>query len=136
MSFLVYEKDERKEKKLVRILKQLSRERGEDIPIYCVKNKEEALHMLETEKIEAAFISWEDPWGHGLFLAGALLKKERRVNVIAMSQETKHMREVWKWHVSGYITGKVTREKVQEELDNLRNSPYWEKEYDYSFYEQ
>ena len=136
MSFLVYEKDERKEKKLVRILKQLSKEIGENVPIYCVKDKEEALHRLETEKIKAAFISWEDPWGHGLFLAEALLKKECRVNVIAMSQETRYMREFWKWHVSGYITGKVTREKVLEELDNLRNSPYWEKEYDYSFYEQ
>ena len=136
MSFLVYEEDKRKRRHLVQILEKIIRERSEKTDIYCVESLEEALDILDRDRIEAAFISWEDALGQGFFLSRNLVQKERRINIIAMAETYKYMREFWKWHVSGYITGKVTRQKVQEELDNLRNSPYWEKEYDYSFYEQ
>ena len=37
-----------------------------------------------------------------------------------MSQQYKYIEEFWKWHMSGYITGEFTREKILKELRNLR----------------
>lgn len=122
MSFLVYEEDEGKQKKLVKILEQLGRD---NIPVYCVESQEEANHMLEADIIEAAFISWEDTCGHGFFLSEELKRREPHINIVVMSEKPKYIMKFWKMHMSGYITGEVTREKVLEELNNLRYEPYW-----------
>lgn len=55
------------------------------------------------------------------------MRREPHINVVAISEKPKFIMEFWKWHMSGYITGEVTREKVLEELDNLRYEPYWEE---------
>ena len=124
MSFLVYEEDRRKCRNLVQILERLFWEMPEAPEIYCVENQEEALGILEKTSIDAAFISWEDTWGRGFFLSENLLRKERHLNIIAMAETYKYMQEFWKWHMSGYIVGELTREEVLEELDHLRYKPY------------
>ena len=40
--------------------------------------------------------------------------------MIALCEDYKYLPEFWKYHMSGYVIGDPTKEKVKEELDNLR----------------
>lgn len=100
----------------------LQYERKKDIPVK-IKSFDDAqkafLHTQENH-IEAAFISMEDKYGHGFFLAKRLKKGNPRLNLIPMSKEPRFENELVNMHISGYLTGNYTRQKVQAELENLR----------------
>ena len=44
----------------------------------------------------------------------------KRTNINIVPNMYKYIEEFWKWHMSGYITGEFTREKILKELRNLR----------------
>ena len=119
MNIIIYEEDLRRRLKLKQILSQLY-DGNLKVRVSSIHNAEEGLTNMEREHIDVAFISWEDQNGSGLFLSEKLKKKEYRLNIIVMSQQYKYMEEFWKWHMSGYITGEVTRNKILVELRNLR----------------
>lgn len=119
MNIIIYEEDLRRRLKLKQILSQLY-DGNPEVKVSCIHNAEEGLANMERVHIDAAFISWEDQNGRGLFLSEKLKKKEYRLNIIVMSQQYKYMEEFWKWHMSGYITGEVTWNKILVELGNLR----------------
>ena len=116
MSYLIYEPERRKREKLIGILQELC----DDEPIHCISSREEGVPYLEEEWIEAAFISWQENSGKGFFLSKNLREKYNRLNVIALCEDYKYLPEFWKYHMSGYVIGDPTKEKVEEELDNLR----------------
>ena len=113
MNIIIYEL------KLKQILSQLY-DGNPKVKVSSIHNEEEGFINMEREYIDVAFISWEDQNGSGLFLSEKLKKKEYRLNIIVMSQQYKYIEEFWKWHMSGYITGEFTREKILKELRNLR----------------
>lgn len=47
-------------------------------------------------------------------------KHVSQVNIIAMAENSVYVINCCKIHVSGYIGGDVTKEKVLDELDHLR----------------
>ena len=117
MSILVYEEDVAKRYKLKHILREICSE-DETLPIYYAKNEQTALAYAEEHHIDVAFISWDVR--QGLFLAEKLKDRIGRLNIIVMSEKYQYEEEFWKWHLSGYIAGEITQEKVAQELDNLR----------------
>ena len=119
MNIIIYEEDLRRRLKLKQILSQLY-DGNPKVKVSSIHNEEEGFINMEREYIDVAFISWEDQNGSGLFLSEKLKKKEYRPNIIVMSQQYKYIEEFWKWHMSGYITGEFTREKILKELRNLR----------------
>ena len=112
MNIIIYEEDLRRRLKLKQILSQLY-DGNPKVKVSSIHNEEEGFINMEREYIDVAFIS-------GLFLSEKLKKKEYRLNIIVMSQQYKYIEEFWKWHMSGYITGEFTREKILKELRNLR----------------
>lgn len=119
MNIIIYEEDLRRRLKLKQILSQLY-DGNPKVKVSSIHNEEEGFINMEREYIDVAFISWEDQNGSGQFLSEKLKKKEYRLNIIVMSQQYKYIEEFWKWHMSGYITGEFTREKILKELRNLR----------------
>ena len=117
MSILVYEEEWAKRYKLKNILQGIFSD-DEMVQIYCTKNESHALQYAEEHHIDAAFISWDVR--RGLFLTEKLKDRICRLNIIIMSEKYQYEEEFWKWHLSGYIVGDITQEKVLQELDNLR----------------
>lgn len=117
MSILVYEENRGKRYQLKQILLELYAE-DETLQIYDAKDENDALNYAEEHHIEAAFISWDVR--QGLFLTEKLKDRIHRLNIIIMSERYQYEEEFWKWHLSGYMTGEITQEKVSQELDNLR----------------
>ncbi len=117
MSILVYEEDWAKRYKLKSVLQEVCSD-DETVQIYYAKNESDALKYAEEHHIDVAFISWDVR--QGLFLTEKLKDRVYRLNVVIMSEAYQYEEEFWKWHLSGYIVGDVTQEKVLRELDNLR----------------
>lgn len=117
MSILVYEEDRTKRYKLKMILQELCAD-DEVMQIYDAQDEKNALEYAEEHHIDVAFISWDIR--QGLFLAEKLKDRIGRLNIIVMSEKYQYEEEFWKWHLSGYIAGEITQEKVAQELDNLR----------------
>lgn len=58
--------------------------------------------------------------GRGFFLIKELRNASPRTNVIAVAQEYRFGAELMKLRISGYVTQGLTKEKVIEEMENLR----------------
>ena len=117
MSILDYEEDWAKRYKLKSVLQEVCSD-DETVQIYYAKNESDAFKYAEEHHIDVAFISWDVR--QGLFLTEKLKDRVYRLNVVIMSEAYQYEEEFWKWHLSGYIVGDVTQEKVLRELDNLR----------------
>lgn len=117
MGILVYEEDWAKRYKLKNVLQEICAD-DETVQIYYAKNESDALKYAEENYIDVAFISWDAQ--QGLFLAEKLQERIYKLNIIIMAEKYQYEEEFWKWHLSGYIVGDATQEKVLHELDNLR----------------
>ncbi|MBU5680710.1 hypothetical protein [Blautia sp. MSJ-9] len=122
MSLLIYEQNTEKRKNLEHILYDLYTQTEEDPSIYCVKNAQEAAEHMREEQVEAFFISMDESRGQGYFLAKEMRARNPRLNVIAMADQPKYVQDLFHIKTSGYIHGELTREKVLDELENLRFS--------------
>lgn len=78
------------------------------------------MEHARNETVETAFISMNDRLGKGFFLARNLNRFNSRINLIVMADELLYANELKQMHISGYIIGDRTRQKVIDELDNLR----------------
>lgn len=120
MSLLIYERNAKKRKDLEQILYDLCSEEKEAPSIYCVKNAQEAMEHMKEEHVDAFFISMDENSGQGFFLAKKMRKRNPRLNVIAVADQPKFVQDLFHIQTSGYIHGELTREKVLDELENLR----------------
>ena len=121
ISFLVYENKEEKYQKLYMLLQDaIGRADMEEAPIHRISTLEDGISYLKTESVEAVFVSLEDKAGQGMVLANQIREYAEFVNIIAMAEEPVYMMDCWKIHVSGYIHGELSQEKVLDELEHLK----------------
>ena len=120
MSLLIYEQNTEKRRNLEQILYDLYRQAEEAPSIYCVKNAREAMEYMKEEHVNAFFISMDESRGQGYFLAKKMRERNPRLNVIAVADQPKYVQDLFHIQTSGYIHGELTREKVLDELENLR----------------
>ena len=119
ISFLVYEQNHRRYRKLERLLSGICRRAGDDVPVYRVNGLEECVRYLESEYIDAVFVSLDDPDGSGLFLSESLRERDESLAMIAVAKTPVHVAECWKLHFSGYLDD-LSEAGVSDELENLR----------------
>lgn len=120
MCILIYEEDRKKRLMLERTIIQYEGKSEQAINVKSFDDAQKALLHAQQNHVETAFISMEDRFGHGFFLAKRLKKKHPQLNLIPMSTEPRFETELMNMHISGYLIGNCTKGKVFEELENLR----------------
>lgn len=120
MCVIIYDQNKRQRHALSQIIEQLYRESDSRKKIYCFDDSDKVMEHARNETVETAFISMNDRLGKGFFLARNLNRFNSRINLIVMADELLYANELKQMHISGYIIGDRTRQKVIDELDNLR----------------
>ena len=91
--------------------------------ILCVDDEPLMLQMLEEAKkgdCDIAFLDIHMRGMTGVELAKELKKVNPKMNIIFVTGFSEYAGEAMKMHASGYIMKPVTKEKVEEELNDLR----------------
>ena len=117
---MVYENKEEKYQKLNMLLQDAIRQADMESTIHRISTLEDGISYLETESVEAVFVSLEDKAGQGMVLANQIREYAEFVNIVAMAEEPVYVMDCWKIHVSGYIHGELSQEKVLDELEHLK----------------
>ncbi len=84
-------------------------------------NPKELLEYADSNPCDIAFLDVEMGVMSGIEVAKQLKIKNPQVNLIFATGYDKYMKNALSLRVSGYITKPVNTQKVQEELENLRN---------------
>ena len=113
---MIYEDDWKRRLHMIYVVRQA--QPGAEVQAF--KNVTEAVAYAEKMQPEAAFISVEQSDGRGYFLIKKLRNLTPRTNVIAVAKECRFGAELMKLRISGYVTQRLTKEKVVEEMKNLR----------------
>lgn len=113
---MIYEDDWKRRFHMMRMVSQAQPQ----AEVKAFKNVAGALEYAEKMQPAAAFISVEQADGKGYFLIKKLRNLSPRTNVIAVSEECRFGAELMKLRISGYVTQGLTKEKVIEEMKNLR----------------
>ena len=89
--------------------------------LFCYTNPLEAWKECEGKDIDLAFLDIEMPGITGVQLAKRLKGKNPRLNIIFVTAYDQYALDAYRVHASGYVMKPVSKQKVKEELENLRN---------------
>lgn len=74
-----------------------------------------------SQTIDIAFLDIEMPVLSGIQLAKKIKETSPKANIVFVTAYESYSLESYKLHASGYVLKPVNKEKIQEEVDNLRN---------------
>jgi two-component SAPR family response regulator len=100
----------------------------EAVPIAAVhgfRNPLEALEFMKKTKCEVAFLDIQMREMSGIVLARKLKEINPKVNIVFVTGYSQYANEAFVLHASGYVYKPVTKEKILEEMENLRNPVKW-----------
>ncbi len=117
-----------KNKKSLSELSQIIREVCPDATVVECANEVEALTFADVAKIDVAFLDTKFDMMLGTVLAGALKKRNAKLNVIFVTSSGLFREEAFEMHASGYIGKPATLENIKKELADLRYPVEEEKE--------
>ena len=92
-----------------------------DAEIFRFSNPIEAWTTCKDMPIDIAFLDIEMPGVNGIQLAKRLKGVLPAINIIFVTAYVQHALDAYKLHASGYVTKPVNKDKVAEEIKNLRN---------------
>ena len=92
-----------------------------DAKLFCFNNPIEAYEKCREEAIDIAFLDIEMPGLNGIQLAKRFKGLNPLINVIFVTAYNQYAMEAYRLHASGYVPKPVSKEKVAEEIKNLRN---------------
>lgn len=119
LAILIYDEDKRLRRATSNIIMQLYKKNNDYVDIYSFDNPENAMKCVSDGSVEIVFISLDDKFGRGFYLAKKLKKYDSEINLITMAQELKYEPELIKLRISGYIVGDRTEEKILNEINNI-----------------
>jgi two-component SAPR family response regulator len=91
-----------------------------DAEILSFSNPLEAFDRCRDEALDLAFLDIEMPGINGIQLAKRLKKARPSINIIFVTAYPQYALEAFSLHASGYLTKPVSKQKVIEELNHLR----------------
>lgn len=97
---------------------------GEIVPeadLHGFRNGKDALEYVEAKECQIAFLDIQMRDMDGIMLAKKLKLLNPKINIIFTTGFAEYAGEAFKIHASGYITKPVTREKIQQEIEELRH---------------
>ena len=80
----------------------------------------EALEYLRSSTCDVVFLDIQMPDINGLDFARRIKRMQPRCNVVFVTAYSEYAGEAWKVHASGYVLKPVTRERLAEEMKELR----------------
>ena len=102
---------------LVNTIRQVS----PDAEVYGFREAKDALDFVGSHPCDVAFLDIEMRAMNGMELARLLKLEHPQVNIVFATGYDEYMSQAFLLRASGYVTKPVTREKVRQELENLRN---------------
>lgn len=91
-----------------------------DATIYEFRNPEELLKEARSTRCDVAFLDIEMHGMNGVLVARHLKEMYPRTNIIFVTGYDRYSMDAWDLMVSGYVTKPVRKEKIEEQLANLR----------------
>ena len=101
-------------------MKKVISETEPDAEIFAFAELEKTLSYVKMNQPEVAFISVENTDGRGYFLIKKMKSLSPHTNVIAVASQYRFEQELMSLRISGYVTEKLTRNIVLDEMANLR----------------
>ena len=92
-----------------------------DAQLVVCEGPDDALSEVEKEPFEIAFLDVEMPGMTGVELAKRIKKISPDTNIIFSTAYQEYAGEAFSLHASGYVSKPLTLDKVNAELNNLRN---------------
>ena len=92
-----------------------------DAQLVVCADPEEALEEVEKKAFDIAFLDVEMPGMSGVELAKKIKKLSPDTNIIFATAYQEYAGEAFSLHASGYVNKPLTVDKVNAELNNLRN---------------
>lgn len=102
------------------LLKEAIREAVPSAQLCCFERGREAVQYAETHPVDIAFLDVEMPGMDGLELAKQLKELRREVNIIFITGYSQYAVDAIALRASGYLVKPVTKEDVEQEIENLR----------------
>lgn len=119
LAILIYEEDKRLRKTTANIIMQLYNCDSNDVDIYSFDNPDSAIRCANDGCIETAFISMDDKFGRGFYLAKRMKNMDSEIKLITMANELRFEPELTRLKINGYIIGDRTKDKIEKEINNL-----------------
>ncbi|MDD3336219.1 MAG: response regulator [Eubacteriales bacterium] len=103
------------------LLKEAIHDAAPEADLRSFAEPELILEYAKTNACDVAFLDIEMRGMSGLTLAKRLKEHSPKVNIIFVTGYSQYAQDALHLRVSGYVTKPITREKIAEELRNLRN---------------
>lgn len=84
-------------------------------------NARDVLHYAERNAFDVAFLDIELQGMSGVELARTLKRMNPRINIVFVTGHMEYMNEAFSMYASGYVMKPPTKEKIRQELENLRH---------------
>ena len=104
--------------RLKNVVEEAVPDKGE---VYSFNDPVEALKQVKGKNIDLAFLDIEMPGMNGVQLAKRLQAVNPKINIIFVTAYDQYALDALRLRASGYVTKPVNKNKVLEEIKNLRN---------------
>ena len=88
---------------------------------YAGNDPEEMLGSVDENKPDIVWLDIEMPGMSGLEMAAEIKKKSSDTNIVFVTGFPEYAVDAFGMHVSGYVLKPATKEKLREEIENLRH---------------
>lgn len=109
------------EKIALQTLAELIEELYPESEVKGFRKSSEVIKYAENNKADVAFLDIDMRGTSGIDLAKSLKEIQPKINIIFVTGYSEYMGDAFAIHASGYVLKPPTKEKIQLEIDNLRN---------------
>lgn len=106
---------------LIRLQKAVEDALQEEAEIHSFSNSAEAAEQGKSQAFDIAFLDIEMPRLNGIQLAKRLKASHPKINIVFVTAYDQYALDAHRLHASGYVTKPVSKQKILDELQNLRN---------------
>lgn len=109
------------EKIALKTLVEAINEAYPEAEVKAFRKASEVIEYAEENKADVAFLDIDMRGTNGMELAKRLKENQPKINIIFVTGYSEYMGDAFSIHASGYVLKPPTKEKIELEINNLRN---------------